>query len=80
MVSLCIGRSVIIFKLSHFLGNNEECASYIVDGIMTSAHPLNLSGEWIVKVEFTVPGVCKSWFDSCTVLRLMRSVHPLPLD
>ncbi len=44
-----------MFILSHFLGYNQECAPYKVDGIMRSVHPVNLSGECIVKVEFTVP-------------------------
>ncbi len=44
-----------MYILSHFLGNNEECASYKVDGIMRSVHPVNSSAECIVNVEFTVP-------------------------
>ena len=41
--------------VSHCLGNNEECASYKVNGIMRSVHPVNLSGECIAKVEVFVP-------------------------
>ncbi len=44
-----------MFILGHFLGNDEDCASYKVDEIMRSDHSLNSSGECIVKVEFTVP-------------------------
>ncbi len=41
----------MLVMLSHCLGNNEECASYKVNGMMRSVHPVNWSVEWIVKVE-----------------------------
>ncbi len=40
-----------MFILSHFLVNYEVCASYKVDGIMWSVHPVNLPGECMMKVE-----------------------------
>ncbi len=38
-----------MFILSQFHGNNEECASCKVNGIMRSVYPVNLSRESIIK-------------------------------
>ncbi len=43
-----------MYILSHFLGNNQDRASYKVDGIMRSVHPVNSSGECIMNFEVFV--------------------------
>ncbi len=45
----------VLSKLSSLcLADNQECASYKVDGIMRSVHPVHLSGECIKNAEVFV--------------------------
>ncbi len=42
----------MLVMLSHCHGNNEECASYKVDGIMRSVHILNSSKFLLIVSQF----------------------------